>query len=268
MTSKEFERMFGTEKKCEAFIKSEREKRGLFCPNCNSKVTNWRPKCKYWRCKCGKKISLKSGTIFQSSKLKFTVWFKAIFLMSQTKKSYSSLAIAQILRINREETVWYLMMKIRTAMFDNLLENKYTEFYYVLSPKSEEKKNIKALKYHSVVAVDKSGRSGEDKIFLMAPIKHCQDVFALERGLIASGYRYRKILGIQDRFHRCEGITAIRSSTVKWIKIITENSNKMLDGIHHGVTEIHLQKYMIEFSFKYNHRNTDKFSALLYQALE
>ena len=35
---------------------------------------------------------------------------------------------------------------------------------------------------------------------------------------------------------------------------IQHNTNRIIEGIHHGVSRFHLQAYLDEFSFKYNNR--------------
>jgi hypothetical protein len=48
--------------------------------------SRWSYECKEYR----KSISLRSGTIMQSSNLSFLVWYKTMFLLTATKKGFST----------------------------------------------------------------------------------------------------------------------------------------------------------------------------------
>lgn len=267
MNFEEFIRHFGTEKKCENHIKNYREKQGIICTNCSEKVINWRAKQKYWRCKCGKKISLKSGTLMESSKLKFTTWFKAIFLMTHIKKPYSTAEIARILGIKRYRTVWYLVMKLRCAMGRELLAKDYFQFLYIFSHSNERDVQIKKLKNYSVGAIRKKEQKGDDEINLLAPLHLHLNVNAEENRLNSKGYRCKKILGVQNTIEWVNPLSPIKPTVIKWLNKLHSNTSRILNGIHHGVHFLHLQKYLFEFSFNYNYRKKDKFQPLFNQVL-
>ena len=268
MDLNEFITRFGTEKKCISFIKNHREKKGICCPKCKSEVKNWRAKHLYWRCKCGRKISLKSGTIMEATKLDYTIWFKAIFLMTHIKKSYSILELSRLLGIKRYRTVWYLTMKIRMGMGKNLLAKEYFQFYYILSNSSQNEYNINELKHHSISAIHNTSTIGEDEINLIAPLQLQWDVYAEENRLRKTGYRCLKIFGAQNDIELKNPITPIKTSIQSWMNKLLSNSNRILKGAHHGVSYLHIQKYMFEFSFNYNGRRKDKFEPLISSILE
>ncbi|SFT51068.1 hypothetical protein SAMN05216474_0979 [Lishizhenia tianjinensis] len=262
MNFEEFIRRFGTEKKCVQYLKKERERRGICCSNCKSNVTNWRSKHMYWRCKCGKKISLKSGTMLESTKLKYSIWFKAIFLMTHINKSYSCAELSRVLGIKRERTVWYLMMKIRTAMGKDLNAKDYFQYLYIYAANKDSEKNITGLKNQSISAICRSVKKGNDEISLIAPVELQVSVFAKENNLKQSGYRCLKILGVQEAIELKDPMSPVKSSVKNWMDTLLMNSNRILNGVHHGVSFLHIQKYMFEFSFNYNYRNKDKFRRL------
>ena len=49
---------------------------------------------------CHRQTSLTAGTIFDSTKLLLTVWFLAIYLMTQDKKGYSAMQLYRQLGIS------------------------------------------------------------------------------------------------------------------------------------------------------------------------
>ena len=80
---------FGSEEACRLHFKEQRDKIGVNC-KCGSKEHFWIQSRWSYECKkCRSRISLRSGTIMQSSKLSFLIWYKTMFLMSVTKKGFS-----------------------------------------------------------------------------------------------------------------------------------------------------------------------------------
>lgn len=66
--------------------------------------------------RCRFRTSLRSGTIMESSKLPFLVWYKTMFLMSCTKKGFSTNELQKQLGLKRYEPVWAMVHKLRRAM--------------------------------------------------------------------------------------------------------------------------------------------------------
>ena len=79
---------FGSEESCRLHFKEERDKIGVQC-KCGSKEHFWIKSRWSYECKkCRSRISLRSGTIMQSSNLSFLIWYKTMFLMTATKKRF------------------------------------------------------------------------------------------------------------------------------------------------------------------------------------
>ncbi|TXD87006.1 transposase, partial [Subsaximicrobium wynnwilliamsii] len=82
---------FTDEKSCRTHFKEERDKIGVICNRCQGTQHYWLKNKWSYECKsCSSRQSLRSGTIMQGSKLSFLVWYKTIFLLSTTKKGFSS----------------------------------------------------------------------------------------------------------------------------------------------------------------------------------
>ena len=60
----------------------------------------------------------------ESSKLSFLIWYKTIFLLSTTKKGFSSKEIQRQLGLKRYEPVWAMVHKLRKAMGER--DDRYT----------------------------------------------------------------------------------------------------------------------------------------------
>lgn len=60
----------------------------------------------------------------EHSKLSFLIWYKTMFLMTATKKGFSTLEIQKQLGLKRYEPVWAMVHKLRKAMGNR--DSKYT----------------------------------------------------------------------------------------------------------------------------------------------
>jgi len=116
---------FKDEQSCRTHFKEQRDKEGVICHRCKGTDHYWLKNKWSYQCKtCKSRISLRSGTIMQSSKLSFLTWYKTILLMSTTKKGFSSKEIQRQLGLKRYEPVWAMVHKLRKAMGER--DDRYT----------------------------------------------------------------------------------------------------------------------------------------------
>lgn len=57
----------------------------------------------------------------QSSNLSFLIWYKKRFLLSATKKDFSSKEIQKQLGLKRHEPVWAVVHKLKKAMSKSMV---------------------------------------------------------------------------------------------------------------------------------------------------
>jgi transposase-like protein len=118
MSLPEFGRSFGAEAQCVQALERARWPQGFRCPRCGEpdhcKVEH-RGRKVYQCSRCRHQASLTAGTMFCDTKLPLTVWFLAIFLISQAKTGLSSLALKRQLGVSYP-TAWLMHHKIMGAM--------------------------------------------------------------------------------------------------------------------------------------------------------
>ena len=112
----EFEKCFATEEACREYLYQVRWPNGFICPRCNHRefwiIQNWLCRCKH----CKFRASVTAGTIFQDTRIPLRVWFRAIWQVVSQKHGISALGLQQILGVNRYETIWTMLHKLRIAM--------------------------------------------------------------------------------------------------------------------------------------------------------
>lgn len=113
-----FLEQFGTEAQCEAALEKARWPDGFRCPRCGqaphyllSIGSHQTYQCR----SCRLQSSLTAGTLFQSTQLALTVWFMAIYLISQAKTNLSALALKRLLGVSYP-TAWLMQQKLMQTM--------------------------------------------------------------------------------------------------------------------------------------------------------
>ena len=116
----EISRMFPDDATAEEWFKGLFWPDGPACPSCGS--VNVQSGCQHktmpYRCRekvCGKKFSLRTGTIMESSKLGYQTWAIAIYLLSTSLKGVSSMKLHRDLNIT-QKSAWHLAHRIRKSL--------------------------------------------------------------------------------------------------------------------------------------------------------
>ena len=92
----EFHRQYGQEYQCWRMMFQLRYPAGFQCLSCRHTRFHKLKRSALVQCaSCKKQHSLRAGTLMQNRKLPFKVWFLAMYLISQNKKSISALALSR-----------------------------------------------------------------------------------------------------------------------------------------------------------------------------
>ena len=276
---------FTDEQSCRLHFKEQRDKQGVICHRCQATDHYWLKNKWSYQCKsCKARISLRSGTIMENSNLSFMIWYKAIFLLSTTKKGFSSKEIQRQLGLKRYEPVWAMVHKLRKAMGNR--DDRYTlegmiemdEGYFTIEASQKDHKTQKA------------GRGSKTKanVMIMAESTVLEDV---ETGKVErqAGYFKAKVLmdhkmentdkTLKQAIENDESIIFTDQSTsyvniadyvdihiseksnekttkdtLKWVHIAISNAKRNFVGTYHKIKAKYLQLYLNEFIYKLNRR--------------
>ena len=120
---------FRTDEQCLEYLEHMRWPDGVRCPICGGnqfsrverKSATKNKRNRFYQClepTCRTQFSATAGTLFHDSHLPLTKWFMAIALMLNAKKGLSALQLQRDLKVNYR-TAWYLNHRIREAMVEN-----------------------------------------------------------------------------------------------------------------------------------------------------
>lgn len=157
----DFTKQFGSESQCENALEQARWPEGFVCPCCNhTGCSTFRVGLlKMFQCKaCRHQTSLIAGTLFQDTKLALTVWFLAIYLISQAKTGLSILALKRYLGVSYP-TAWLMNHKLMQTMSER-------DDHYTLSGKVD----IDDAYLGGELSGGKAGRGSENKVPFVAAL--------------------------------------------------------------------------------------------------
>jgi transposase-like protein len=259
------------------------------CPYCKSKQCSKRKGTQRYQCNnCNSSYSVLVGTIFEDTKLSLPKWFLAISLMLNAKKGLSSLQLGRDIGVNRK-TAWYLQMRIRKAMeedgnqnlFNGIIEIDETYIGGAQRNHSKEKRRARresGLNFtgmqHKQAVIGLLERAGRIKLQVLEkahgktikPI--IEENVSKEACLVTDGFGGYAGLDKQYKEHHVlnkEKEDYVRgdyhTNTLEGFWTLLKRG---IYGQYHKVSIGHLQAYLNEFTFKYNHRdNRSRFDLLL-----
>lgn len=290
----EFTKRFPDEDSCKQYLRELRIKEGLFCKKCGSQEHYWKKDKELFQCKsCSFRTSLKSGTLFENSNLSLELWFKAMLLLSSTKKTFSALEIQKQLEFPIYEPIWQMLHKIRWAMGKRDEKYSLTEyleidegFFKVVDKEitkekldEEQKRGRGSLSQAKVLVLIESipveikdirykhkpsRKCGHLKMIVMNDLKSNTINQTIEpivqKESIAMTDKYRGYSKLKTLLHHEEINTSGMKEVHKvfpWVHSAIGNAKKVLLGLHHSIGKDYLQSYLNEFCYKYNRRYLD-----------
>ena len=290
----DFFKHYPDESSCKLAFKDYRERSGVICKKCGGDSHWWLTSKEQYECKkCHFRMSLKSGTVLENSKLPFQYWFVAMHLMSSTKKSLSALELQRQIGHKYYEPIWAMMHKIRRVMSqrDELYQLKnqveLDEGFYSIgftletdefTGKKEELKRGKGSQKKAKVLVMASFDKVAPKDFnpkkyktasrlKYIKMKVIDDLEAetinqqtvknidLQARVYTDGYKSFNKLPLIIKQHCKYNMSFDKADKVlPWVHKAITNSKNLLKAIHHCVWHEYLQNYLDEFCYKHNRR--------------
>lgn len=267
-TIKNLRNDFPNDEACLDFIFKNRWPKGLTCQNCESKDFYHVKGRKSYACKCGYQISPTEGTIFHKSSTPLTLWFHAIFLMSQSKNGVAAKELERQLGVTYK-CAWRMARQIRLLMTDDdgpLGGNEIVELdeTYV-GGKAKGKRGRGAAKKTPVFgAVERDGKLKTKvvlnvrKLTLMPLIK---DMVADNSVIVtdeSNSYNDVKKIGhLHESINHSKGQYVDGDVHTNTIEGFWSQFKRSVHGTYHSVSRKHLQLYLDEFSFRYSHRKSN-----------
>jgi transposase-like protein len=268
---------FSSDEKCLAYLENKRWPNGVRCPICGhaevSKITRKsktkNKRAQLYQClekSCKQQFSATTGTIFHDSHLPLSKWFTAVALIVDAKKGMSALQLSRHLACNYR-TAWYLSHRIREAMTDpeglKLTGTVEMDETYI----GGKQRGMKNMLKNKDVVMGLRQRGGPLRLIQLkdtkketiyeAVAKHVDK--KVEKIMTDDSWSYDfRITQFRNAKHRT--ITHSKHQYVKG-EVHTntvESAFSLLKrgvvGTYHQLSIKHLQRYLNEFSYRFNRR--------------
>ena len=253
---------FKDEATCRQYFESIRFAKGDFCPHCkHDKINRFANGIRYRCAKCKQDFTIKTGTLFGESKIPLQKWFIAIYLLTSNKKGISSIQLADHVGVT-QKTAWYMDHRIREALKQGngkLFGTVEVDETYI-GGKHLRKDGFR----RKAVIMGMIERGGKAKAFhvesrqthiMLGQIK--KNIKPEAKIMTDEAHVYRKLpkLGYQW------GAIKHGKKHWKYHDISTNNIESFWAlmkrgtvGTYHTMSKKHLQRYIDEFTYRFNNR--------------
>lgn len=224
-----------------------------------------------WRCHgCKQQFTVRTGTVFEDSKVPLRHWCFAFWRATGSKKGVSALEIHRQTGVSYKSAL-FMLHRIRFAMTGSAegpLQGtiEIDETYVGGKPRYRGKRpGPTGSKAAVIAAVQRNGK---------VKTRHIADVTAksVRRFVLASVHRSARIMtdealvyketgkpfkGGHETINHRRHQYAVGDVTTNTVEGFFSIVKRGLNGIYHSVSKEHLHRYMAEFEFRYNNRKLE-----------
>lgn len=277
---------FKTEAAAREWLEAVRWPHGPVCPHCgvighayHLSGTSHRPgllKCG----SCRSQFSVTVGTVFERSKVKLNVWLQAMQLMASSKKGISSKQLERMLGVTYQ-TAWFMTHRIREAMTapggmwvppGSTVEADETYVGGKDKNKHASKRKGPRCGMGKQMVVSLVERGGQVRSMHLTtidsanlwPILHKQMDTKNTRLMTDGEGQYRKLASVfksHDAVNHGAGEYVRGDAHTNTVEGYFSILKRGIIGTFHSVSPQHLQRYVTEFDFRYNHRQVKRKNA-------
>ena len=269
----EFQEMFPNEDACWAHLRAVRWPDGFQCPACQHRESSWLSRRRLEQCRaCRRQTSVTAGTVLHGTRVGLRIWFLAFFFLGRHKKGISALQFQRDTGLGSYQTAWALLHKVRSGLTEGdgllLTGNVEVDETNVGGPE----KWLRGGRAHGrkaivTAAIENRGRAaGALRLARVDDVSREQlggfvegtvdpfratvytDAWQGYAGLPGRGFRHRS---------ETQGKPERAAKFLPWAHTIFSNLKTWLRGTHNGVTKKRLDRYLLEFVYRFNRRRVE-----------
>lgn len=283
----EFQRIFPDDAACAAYLEKVRWSDGFACPWCGvvGEPFRFEARAGVLRCRaCRKDVGLTAGTVMERSHTPLSTWFWAAYLITSQTPGMSAVQFQRQLGLSRYETAFGILHKLRAAMVRperDKIGGKPQEYVEVDETWVGGRTRGEGRGVHHKVLVScavevlhrkpgtnldnrKDGRFAGRVRLAVVPDRSALSLCGFIENAVAPGslivtddwgaYAGLRNRGFDHHPIAVCGDPEVAEEFLPIIHLVFANLKSWINGIHHGVSEKHLQAYLNEFTFRFNRR--------------
>ena len=280
----EFHAQFPNEARCWSYLRKARWPQGFLCPRCAGRGSHFLATRRLEQCRsCRYQGSVTAGTVFHGTRVPLRIWFLGIFFLARHKKGISALQFQRDTGVGSYQTAWTLLHKLRSGLGAGPTQRlkgavKADETYIGGYRPGRNGRGVGK----TGVAIAAERRENTAGAVCLAVIPRATTavltafvgdaIEAQETTVFTDAWGSYAALGRLGIDHRPRkgghGHQAVH--LLPWAHTAFGNLKTWLTGTFHGVSPKHLQRYLDEFVFRFDHRwrETELFPRVLHHALD
>ena len=283
----DFQRLFPDDAACATYLEKARWADGFACPYCGVVGEPFRIATRpgVLTCRaCRRQTGLTVGTIMERSHTPLSVWFWAAYLVASQTPGMSAVQFQRQLGLSRYETAFGILHKLRAGMVrpdqdriggkaDGHIE---VDEAYVGGRTRGEGRGVhhKTLVIAAVEVRHREPGTTQDKRkdgryagrirLAIAADRSAESLCGFVESAVMpgsltitddwSGYASLRTRGYDHHAIAECGDPEVAERFLPISHLVFSNLKTWLSGIHHGVSEKHLQAYLNEYTFRFNRR--------------
>jgi transposase-like protein len=260
-----------------AHLEQSRWADGVNCPHCGSvSVTRMAGKTQagYFQCNdCRDKFTCRTGTVMERSHIPVHKWLLAIHLLSASKKGMSAHQLHRMLGVTYK-SAWFLAHRIREAMIDAAPsplggEGKSVQadetYYGNTSKRAKGYKKGHSHKQQIVALVEPKGKARAVHVktatkitvreILVTNVSRKSDLHTDESKIYTHvGKEFASHKTVNHGWGGSGEYVGPDGQTTNAAENFFGMFKRGMVGTYHKCEEQHLQRYVTEFEFRFNHR--------------
>lgn len=282
----EFLAQFSDEKACWQYLIDIRWPKGYVCSQCQSNNYWLTAKHKLHCSKCGKELSITSGTIFQESKKPLLLWFHIMWWVVAQKTGASAYNLKDFMGFGSYQTAWLWLHKLRRAMVregrEQLsgvveVDETYIGGYEIGTGKQGRGAQDKSLVVVATECIEKQIGRVRFKIIPNATkeslIPFIEENVEAGSTVITDGWSgYASLSQNKDYVHIEKVISGSGKKAhelLPHVHMVDSLVKRWINGTHQGkISPKHLEYYLDEFAFRFNRKLSTHRGKLFFRLMQ
>lgn len=277
MSLSQFQERFGNETQCEAALVGWRWPNGFVCPHCGCREHAIVGKRRLYNCHgCRRQTSIKAGTIFAHTHIPLTKWFQAMWLITQSKNSISTLELSRQIGV-KWDSAWLMRQKLATVMIAHHAPDKLdgrvemdeavlggertvadggwggqsgpNKLPFVIAVATSDDGRPQRLLLHVLPVLNADTIEAMAKAHLASTAHVISDGYWCFRSVTKAGCEHERIIT------KYRGLKSHKMAAFRWVNTVLGNIKSAITGTHRSLRKHYAFRYLAEFQFRFNQRH-------------
>jgi len=280
-TLPEFDKRFSTETACREYLIKLRWPQGFVCPRCQARETWLNARALLVCRKCQVQVSITAGTIFQDTRKPLMLWFRAIWWVTSQKNGASALGIQRILGFGSYETAWTWLHKLRRAMIrpdrERLAGRVEVDETFIGGLEEGRRGRGIERKALVIIAAQEDGAAiGRIRLKRIsnASRKELHDFIrdTIDPGSVVRTDGWSAYGAMKNYQHELVVVRTHKENAITLLPRVHRVASllkRWILGTHQGsISSAHLEYYLDEFTFRFNHRHSASRGKLFFRLMQ